>query len=114
MKKIKGFGGKSYGKIDKSSGFEQIQQKMRDEIEKLENSFENIEVSSTSGGGAVKVTAKCNYEIVSIEYEDSLLEDREMFNDLIVAAINEALREVTKKREEELSKIVGLSGLPGL
>jgi len=114
VKKIKGFGGRSYGKPDKPEGIEKIQQQMREQLEKIEEGFENIEVVGTAGGGAIKVTAKCSYEISAIEYDKSLLEDQEMFNDLLIAAINEAMREVTKKRNEEFSKVVGLEGLPNL
>ncbi len=114
VKKIKGFGGRSYGKPERPEGIEKLQQQMKEQFEKIEEEFEKIEVIGTSGGGAVKITAKCNYEVSAIEYDDSLLEDREMFNDLLIAAINEAMREVTKKRNEEFSKVVGFEGLPNL
>lgn len=114
MRKIKGFGGRSYGKPEKPEGIEKIQQQMKEQLEKIEEGFEKIEVIGTAGGGAIKVIAKCNYEISTIEYDNSLLDDREMFNDLLIAAINEAMREVTKKRNEEFSKVVGFEGLPNL
>ncbi len=116
MKKIRGFGGRNYGgkgeKLPQDIG--KLQQQMMQNLQKVEEIFETLEVTSTSGGGAVKVTARCNYEITSIEYDDSLLQDKEMLNDLIIAAVNEALREIEKRREEEIAKITGLPGLPNL
>jgi len=115
VKKLKGFGGRNYGKSEKPAGnIEKLQQQMKEQFEKVEQEFEKIEVSASAGGGAVKVTAKCNYEVVSIEYDESLLDDREMFNDLLIAAVNETMRKVTEKRNEEISKIVGVGGLPNL
>ncbi len=116
MKKIKGFGGRSYGgKSAKApQDLEKLQQQIRENLQKVEELFESMEVVGTSGGGAVKVTARCNYEITNIEYDDSLLQDKETLNDLIIAAVNEALREIERKREEEIAKVTGVPGLPSL
>ncbi|AEH50672.1 YbaB/EbfC family nucleoid-associated protein [Pseudothermotoga thermarum] len=116
MKKIRGFGGRSYGaKGDKTlQNLEKIQQQMWENLQKLEETFETMEVIGSAGGGAVKVRAKCNYEIVAIEYDDALLQDKEMLNDLIVAAVNEALKEIERRRQEEIEKITGIQGMPNL
>lgn len=111
MKKIKGFGGRSYssgrgeGKEIDLSSLQKVQQEMAKKLEQLEASFGQMEVTGTAGGGAVKVKATCDYRIVSIEYDDDLLQDKEMLNDLIIAAVNEALREIQKRRDEEMLKL---------
>ncbi|MCD6102470.1 MAG: YbaB/EbfC family nucleoid-associated protein [Thermotogaceae bacterium] len=110
MKRIRGFGGKSYGgnKPEKMiKDLQKMQEEMSERLKKLEEDFEQTEVEASAGGGAVTVRAKCNYEITSIEYDSDLLEDSEMFNDLLIAAVNEVLREISKKREEETQKITG-------
>jgi len=111
LKKIKGFGGRSYGpgkgegkEIDIGS-LQKVQQEMAKKLEQLEASFGQMEVIGTAGGGVVKVKATCDYRIVSIEYDDELLQDKDMFNDLIVAAVNETLREIQRRRDEEMMRI---------
>ncbi len=111
LKKIKGFGGRSYGaakgegkEIDLGS-LQKVQQEMAKKLEQLEASFSQMEVTGTAGGGAIKVRATCDYRIVSIEYDDELLQNKDMLNDLIIAAVNEALREIQKRRDEEMMRI---------
>lgn len=118
LKKIKGFGGRSYGSSKGESkevnleSLQRIQQEMAKKLEELEESFSQMEIVSTAGGGAIKVRATCDYKIVSIEYDDDLLSDKEMLNDLIIAAVNEALQEIKKRRDEEMLKLTqGTIGL---
>jgi DNA-binding YbaB/EbfC family protein len=111
LKKIKGFGGRSYGPRGESkdlslASIQKMQEEMAKKVQELEASFSQMEVTGTAGGGAVRVTATCDYRILSIEYDDELLQDKDMFNDLIIAAVNEALREIQKRRDEEMAKLV--------
>ncbi len=87
---------------------QQLQKKMAEAQEKLNE----IEVEGTSGGGLVKVvtTAKGSYKRISID--DSLLksEEKEILEDLIIAAINDAKQKSEQVAQEEMKSITG--GLP--
>lgn len=116
-KKLRGLGGRNFGGSSKKAGniSELLKQAQRaqEEMEKLEESFKTMEVTASVGGGAVLVTATCDYRIKSIEVDEDLKdEDFEVLQDLIIAGVNEALEEVAKKREEESGKISSMLNLP--
>ena len=87
---------------------QQLQKKMAEVQEKLNL----IEVEGISGGGLVKVTATAKGEIKRITLDDSLMkpEEREITEDLIVAAINDAKQKGETKAQEKMKDITG--GLP--
>ena len=87
-------------------------QKMQEEMQKVQDTLENIKVDATSGGGMVKVEANCKLKILSITIEDEIYEDdKEMLEDLVIAAVNQAISNAQEKANEEMSKITG--GLMG-
>ncbi len=79
---------------------------MKEEVEKRE-------FIGTAGGGAVKVVARGTGELVSVEIAPELLEsnDREMLQDLILTAANQALKEARETMARELEKITGGLGI---
>ena len=79
-------------------------EKMKVQMDKLQEEAGNKTLEITAGGGMVKVTAKCNGEILSINIEDEIISsgDKEMLQDLIQVAINEAL---AKGKEEINSEV---------
>ena len=87
---------------------QQLQKKMADAQEKLKS----IEVEGVSGGGLVKVIATAKGEIKRINLDESLLkpEDKEITEDLIVAAINDAKEKGETAAQEEMKSVTG--GLP--
>ena len=87
---------------------QQLQKKMADAQEKLND----IEVEGVSGGGVVKVTATAKGKIKRINLDESLLkpEDKEITEDLIVAAINDAKQKGEAAAQEEMKSVTG--GLP--
>tara|TARA_B100001250_G_scaffold411060_1_gene438835 strand:+ start:393 stop:716 length:324 start_codon:yes stop_codon:yes gene_type:complete len=87
---------------------QQLQKKMADTQEKLKS----IEVEGVSGGGLVKVIATAKGEIKRINLDESLLkpEDKEITEDLIVAAINDAKEKGEIAAQEEMKSVTG--GLP--
>jgi DNA-binding YbaB/EbfC family protein len=89
---------------------QQLQKKMADAQEKLSL----IEVEGASGGGMVKVTATAKGEIKRIKIDDSLMikEEKEMMEDLIVAAINDAKEKGEIASQEEMKSITGGMPLP--
>ena len=92
-------------------------QKLQEEMKKVQDTLASITVEGSSGGGMVKVTANCKLEILSIKIDPEVLkeEDQEMIEDLIVAAVNQAIQAAQKRSEEEMKKVTGgmLGNLPG-
>lgn len=88
-------------------------QKMQEEMQKTQKNLENITVEATSGGGMVKVEANCNMQILSIKIEPEVYDDndKEMLEDLVVAAVNQAITNAQEKSNEEMQKVTG--GLMG-
>lgn len=89
-------------------------QKMQRQMQEAQKEIEEIELTTTSGGGAVSVTVSGNKEITKIKLDEAVVdpEDIEMLEDLIVAAVNEALRAIDKKSQEKMSGLTG--GFGGL
>ena len=89
---------------------QQLQQKMADAQEKLNL----IEVEGSSGGGMIKVISTAKGEIKRITIDDSLMkkEEKEITEDLIVAAINDAKQKGEAAAQEEMKKVTGGISLP--
>tara|TARA_B100000029_G_C17476831_1_gene924098 strand:- start:131 stop:454 length:324 start_codon:yes stop_codon:yes gene_type:complete len=87
---------------------QQLQKKMAEVQEKLNS----IEVEGTSGGGMIKVVASAKGDIKRISIDDSLMkkEEKEITEDLIVAAINDAKKKGEMAAQEEMKQVTG--GLP--
>ena len=90
-------------------------QKMQEEMKKVQNKLATINVEGTSGGGMVKVVANCKLEIQSVNIEPEVVdaEDKEMLEDLIIAAVNQAIQNAQAKANEEMQGVTGgmLGGL---
>ncbi len=84
-------------------------QKAQADIAKAQAEISEMEVEASSGGGAVKVKVKGNFELLSLKIDPSAVEvnDMEMLEDLILAAINTAVSDIKKKSEEIMSKAAG-------
>jgi len=90
-------------------------QKMQRQMEEAQKELEEKEITKTSGGGAVSVTVTGKREIKEIKLDPEVVDpdDIEMLEDLIMAATNEALREVEEQSQAAMSKMTGgLGGLP--
>ena len=87
--------------------------KMQEKMKETQEILKKIEVEGISGGNAVKVTMNGDGELKKIYFDDSILkESKEMIEDLIVAAHNDAKSKVKKKTSEEISKVTGGVTLP--
>ena len=86
---------------------------LQQQAAKLKEELEEREFTGTAGGGAVRVVAKGSGEIVSIEISQDLIDsgDREMIQDLVLAAVNSALREARETVAREMEKITGGLGI---
>ncbi|MBI4773055.1 MAG: YbaB/EbfC family nucleoid-associated protein [Deltaproteobacteria bacterium] len=91
-------------------------QKMQQQMVKMQEELAGKTVEATVGGGMVRVTANGKQEIVSILIEPEVVdpEDVEMLQDLIRAAVNEALKKSQEMVSSEMSKITGGMSIPGL
>ena len=91
-------------------------QKMQAEMEKIQNELGNKTVSAESGGGMVKAMANGKKEIISIEIDNEVVSsgDKEMIEDLVVAAVNKALESANKMAEEEMANVTKGMMPPGL
>ena len=90
-------------------------QKMQEDMAALQAELETREYEISAGGGAVKIKINGKKEILSIDIAPEIVdpEDVEMLQDLVLAAVNEALRNGEKAREDTMSKLApaGMSGL---
>ena len=91
-------------------------QKMQAEMEKIQSELENKTITQESGGGMVKATANGKKGIVSIEIDNEIIEsgDKEMIEDLVVAAVNKALESAGKMAEEEMANVTKGMIPPGM
>ncbi len=91
-------------------------QKMQKQMEELQKQLDQMEVEASAGGGVVTCKANGKKEIVSIKIDESAVdpEDVEMLEDLIVAAVNEALRSAEDMVAKEMAKLTGGMNIPGL
>ncbi len=91
-------------------------QKLQEDISKVKQELVNMHVTGSAGGGMVVATANGRQQILSIKIEKEVFDakDVEMLEDLIVAAVNQALDRSTELANEQMSKVTGgiLSNIP--
>ena len=101
------------------SGLSEIMRRAKEvqqKISKLQEEMANVTVEASAGGGMVKVIANGKGEVLAISIEKEVIDpnEQEMLQDLIVAAVNEAVRKAHGALAEEMAKITGGISLPGL
>ena len=91
-------------------------QKLQSQMLKLQEELAEKTVESSSGGGMVKVVANGRQQIVSIQIEKEVVdpEDVEMLQDLVLAAVNDALAKAQEMVSSEMGKLTGGLNIPGL
>ena len=91
-------------------------QKMQSEMTKLQEELKEREVEGTAGGETVKAVVNGNKNLVSLTLSPDAVdpEDVEMLQDLIVTAVNDAMKKVDEMTEKELGKVTGGLKLPGM
>ncbi|SHG99825.1 hypothetical protein SAMN02745245_00283 [Anaerosphaera aminiphila DSM 21120] len=91
-------------------------QKLQKQMETMQEDLKTQEVEATSGGGAVTARVNGNKELVALKIDEEVVdpEDVEMLEDLIVAAVNEAMRVAEQKASSEMNKLTGGLNIPGL
>ncbi len=89
-------------------------QKMQAEMQKAQEELANMEVTGQSGGGMVQVVMTGRHDVKRVTIDDSLMEDdKEMLEDLLAAAVNDAVRQVEKTSQEKMSGMTAGLNLPG-
>ena len=93
-------------------------QRMQRQMEEAQKQLEEAEVTAAAGGGAVEVTVSGKKEVTKVKLAEEVVDpdDIEMLEDLIVAATNEALRQVEEESGAAMSKLTGGlgGGMPGM
>lgn len=88
-------------------------QQMQEKMQKAQEELMRAEVTGESGAGMVKVTMNGRHDVKRVEIDADLMnEDKEMLEDLLAAAVNDAVRRVEAKNKEQLSSIASGFGLP--
>lgn len=88
-------------------------QKMQADLQQAQEKLAREELVGEAGGGLVKVTMNGRHEVHRVEIDDSLVgDDREMLEDLVSAAINDAVRRVAERARESMSGLTSGMGLP--
>ena len=89
-------------------------QKMQAEMQKAQEELANLEVEGEAGGGLVKLSMTCKHEVRGLKIDPSLIgEDRDMLEDVLVAAFNDAVRKVERTVQDKFAGMAGGMGLPG-
>lgn len=93
----------------------QVQQ-MQKQMQQMQEELEQKEIEATAGGGAISVKVNGKKEILGINIDPEVVdpEDVEMLQDLMMAAINEALRKVDDMTSSEMGKLTGGMSIPGM
>ena len=87
---------------------------MQEDMQKAQEEVANLEVEGQAGGGMVKVVMNGRHEIRKVTLDDSLMQDdKEMIEDLLAAAVNDAVRRVEQQTQEKMSGVTAGLNLPG-
>ena len=88
-------------------------QEMQANMQKAQDELAATEVEGVAGGGMVKVIVTCKHEVRRVTIEEALLkDDKEMLEDLVAAALNDANRKVEQTVQQKLSSVTGGLGFP--
>jgi DNA-binding YbaB/EbfC family protein len=88
-------------------------QAMQDNLKKAQDELGSIEVQGESGAGLVKITMTCKHDVRRVAIDPSLLaEDKDMLEDLVAAAFNDALRRAESVSNEKMAKVTAGMPLP--
>ena len=90
-------------------------QMMQENMKKAQEQLAQVEVEGQSGAGMVKVTMTCAHDVRRVSIDASVMDDKEMLEDLVAAALNDAVRKVEATTQEKMSGFTsGLNLPPGM
>ena len=87
-------------------------QQMQENMKKMQDQLASVEVEGQSGAGMVKVQMTCKYDVRRVSIDPSVLDDKEMLEDLVAAAVNDAVRRVEATTQEKMAAVTAGMPLP--
>ncbi|MEK7768642.1 MAG: YbaB/EbfC family nucleoid-associated protein [Pseudomonadota bacterium] len=88
-------------------------QQMQENMKNMQEQLAKMEIEGQSGAGMVKVVMTCRYDVKRVSIDDSLIgDDKEMLEDLLAAAVNDAVRRVEAISQEKMAGFTSGMGLP--
>ena len=88
-------------------------QMMQENMKKMQEQLASVEVEGAAGAGMVKVTMTCRYDVKRVSIDPSLLtDDKDMLEDLVAAAMNDAVRKVEATSQKKMGSLTSGMGLP--
>ncbi|MEK6708322.1 MAG: YbaB/EbfC family nucleoid-associated protein [Pseudomonadota bacterium] len=88
-------------------------QQMQENMKNMQEQLAKMEIEGQSGAGMVKVVMTCRYDVKRVSIDDSLIgDDKEMLEDLLAAAVNDAVRRVEATTQEKMAGFTSGMGLP--
>jgi len=88
-------------------------QQMQEQMQSAQEELSHLEVEGEAGGGMVRLTMTCRHEVRNIQIDDALMgEDKDMLEDILAAAFNDALRKVEKTTQDKMSGMTSGMNLP--
>ena len=90
-------------------------QAMQEKLKEAQQELATIEVTGAAGGGLVEVVMTCRYDVRRLSIDDSLVgDDKEVLEDLVAAAVNDAVRRGEKTTQEKMGGLATGMNIPGL
>ncbi len=92
-------------------------QAMQENMQKAQEELANIEVVGEAGGGMVKLVMTCRHDVKSVTIDPELMdnaEDKDILEDLVAAAMNDAVRKVEKTSQDKMAGLTGGLNIPGM
>lgn len=88
-------------------------QKMQEQMQKAQAELAEAEVSGEAGAGLVKIVMNGRHDVKQVNIDDSLMsEDKELLEDLLAAAVNDAVRKIEQNNQDQMAKMTAGMGLP--
>ncbi len=101
-------------RADRMSGQAKGAQKQLSQIQKLQEELESLTVEGSAGGGVVKIVMTGKQQVESVTIDPEAMEDLELLQDLIAAAVNDASAKTQETMAQKMSAITGGLNIPGL
>ena len=94
------------------SGLMRQAQQMQENMKKAQDELAALEVEGQAGAGLVKILMTCKYDVRRVSIDPSVLDDKEMLEDLVAAAVNDAVRRVEATTQEKMAAVTAGMPLP--
>jgi nucleoid-associated protein EbfC len=105
-----------FPKMPDLGGLMQAAQRMQEDLQRAQRDLEDKKVEATAGGGMVTAVVNGRLDLIEVKIDTSVVDPKDvgMLQDLVVAAVNQALQKAKAMAQEELAKVTGGLSLPGL